>query len=191
MEYYHWEVSLYEDIPTPEKVLQDQINGKRCLTSITSEKLLSDAILNERDGLSFFIHDLEHAFNYFQSPELFQSMRGFYLYMKQLRTLNITKRLLKIHRQFKNQFHYAESDMNAYGPHLFKFLVGAYKKHFSDFTPSDLQELHFSHPILGPLFLENFHRILTIQDEECIQNNLINLSIQNPIQKFSNLLREL
>jgi hypothetical protein len=166
MEYAAWKMAIYHHIPTPEKVLLDQIQGKRCLTLIMEEQKISQYILGERDAL------------------LFDSMRGIYLFIKDLRALPITQRLLQDDAEFKEYFHYAESDMNAYGPHVFKFLVGAYKKHCVHFTPKDILEIQNSNPQLGVYFIKNFNSILSPDEEVYIQNTLLTLS-KNSLKEIS------
>lgn len=118
---------LLEHVPTPKEVLAQQKQGKRCVTMMTSLEGLSKNVLGERDALGFLIHDLQHAERFFAHHETKRGQIGFYHFIGQLAELAQVQALYK-DIQFKEEFEYAMSDMNAYCVHLLKYLSSAFRE---------------------------------------------------------------
>ena len=59
---------MVDRIPTSYDVLEMQAAASRCASLITLK--LDDLILNERDPLSFLLHDLVHAYKMFSDEML-------------------------------------------------------------------------------------------------------------------------
>lgn len=119
-----WDTGIYslvlmDRIPSPREVLEQQIDGKRCVTVLSEEKSLARYILGERDAMSFTMHDLIHADHFFKSTHLMQGQIGFY---RQMYTLLETGSLQEFFQKqgFEESFEYLISDMNAYCVHLWK-----------------------------------------------------------------------
>lgn len=113
---------LCEHIPTTEEVLHWQTRGERCVTCVTDEALLATHILNERDPLSFVLHDLIHADHFFEDPVMAQVQVGFSRLMKQLIETTEVQSLRQQDETFCREFDYGATDMNSHGAHLLKYL---------------------------------------------------------------------
>lgn len=113
-------------IPSPEEVLNQQKQGRRCVTCLI-DKRISKYILGERDALSFTMHDLIHADHFYFHNECFQGQLGFYgLLYKTISYFDLS------HEAFASEFEYLIADMNAYAIHLMKCLKSAMLHYFSE-----------------------------------------------------------
>ena len=113
-------------IPTPQEVLQQQKQGRRCVTCIL-DKRLSTYILGERDALSFTMHDLIHADHFYHHNNCYEGQLGFYgLLDRTINYFDLTK------TEFSHEFEYLIADMNAYAIHLMKCLKSAMVHYFSE-----------------------------------------------------------
>ncbi len=117
-------LELMFKIPTPREVLDQQKNGRRCLTLITKEKQMRDYILGERDYLGFCLHDLIHADHFYHSNLSYQGQLGLYKLLALQMDKGVFDDLLK-NEKFEAEFEYIIADMNAYPIHLLKCLKSA------------------------------------------------------------------
>jgi hypothetical protein len=121
-------LNLLFHIPKPLDVLREQMKGERSVTMITSELGLTKYVLEERDPLSFLIHDLQHAYKFFSHHESYRGQIGFYNFIFDLAKDEQLLKMMNADEQFKNEFEYAISDMNAYSLHLIKHLNNSFKE---------------------------------------------------------------
>lgn len=117
-------LELMFKIPTPREVLDQQKNGRRCLTLITKERQMKDYILGERDYLGFCLHDLIHADHFYHSNLSYQGQLGLYRLLALEMDKGVFDRLLE-NEKFEAEFEYIIADMNAYPIHLLKCLKSA------------------------------------------------------------------
>lgn len=117
-------LELMFKIPTPREVLDQQKNGRRCLTLITKEKQMKDYILGERDYLGFCLHDLLHADHFYHSNLSYQGQLGLYKLLAFEMDKGVFDNLLE-NEKFEAEFEYIIADMNAYPIHLLKCLKSA------------------------------------------------------------------
>lgn len=117
-------LELMFHIPSPLEVLQQQKNGRRCLSLIIKESQMKDYILGERDYLGFCLHDLIHADHFYHSNSSYYGQLGLYnLLWKEIE--KGTFAVLMENKEFQREFEYIISDMNAYPIHLLKCLKSA------------------------------------------------------------------
>lgn len=116
---YH--LQLFFDVPSTEVVLSLQSQGIRCVTCLVSEESLRSYVMNERDPLSFTLHDLIHADHFLQDPHQRQVQMGFSRWMRELWGSPELQVLLH-DPDFASLFEYACADMNSHGAHLVKYL---------------------------------------------------------------------
>jgi hypothetical protein len=121
-------LNLLFHIPKPIDVLMEQMKGERSVTMITSEIGLTKYVLEERDPLSFLIHDLQHAYKFFSHHESYKGQIGFYNFIFDLAKDEKLLKMMNADEQFKNEFEYAISDMNAYSLHLIKHMNNSFKE---------------------------------------------------------------
>lgn len=120
----NYPLELMFKIPTPRDVLDQQKNGRRCLTLIIKEKQMKDYILGERDYLGFCLHDLIHADHFYHSNMSYQGQLGLYRLLAKEMDKGVFDELLEIEK-FESEFEYIIADMNAYPIHLLKCLKSA------------------------------------------------------------------
>lgn len=144
-----WSIKLFFHIPSALEILALQKNGSRCVSALTSLNSLSNHILDKRDALSFVVHDLEHAVNFFQVENLRDGQIGFYHFIDQLLKEEWVKNLIanttSDKKELIHQLDYVIADMNAYSVHLLKYLYGILKKfHHAVFQNDNKLELHWN-----------------------------------------------
>lgn len=132
--YGSWNIELMFKIPTSVELLKLQAKNKRALTVIVDDKKLSSYILGKRDPLSFVIHDLMHADQFFNNQISQKGQLGFYQMIDETPYPNELCELLKNNHEFKESFEYVISDMNAYIIHLLK----SFKSCFSRINREDI-----------------------------------------------------
>lgn len=120
-----WNIHRLEHIPSALELLNLQVNNARCITTVVKNHQLDQLVLGVRDPLSFVIHDLMHADQFFNHPESISGQLGFYQRISELYKKEEITALLNNDPIFKKEFEYVSSDMNAYVIHLFKCLKSA------------------------------------------------------------------
>lgn len=125
----HYPLKLFLDIPTPMQVLKQQAQGLRCVSVITNESQFGSYILEERDPLSFTVHDLIHAHHFFANPDWKKSQIGFYkLILKSIESHQWDQLCIE-KPAFQRQFEYLYSDMNSHPLHLLQYLKAITLEH--------------------------------------------------------------
>ena len=117
-----WNIEMLEHIPTPRELLRLQVKNIRCITVTTNPEKIDLLVLESRDPLSFVLHDLMHAEQFFSQEESQKGQLGFYNLINSIYDKPELNGLLKTESNFKKEFEYVASDMNAYVIHLFKCL---------------------------------------------------------------------
>ena len=109
-------------IPQPSEVLEQQKQGKRCVTVMTNG--LNRFILGERDPLSFTMHDLIHADHFYFHNECYEGQLSLYWFLDDCMKKGLFDELMS-NEDFKWELEYLISDMNAYAIHSLKCLKAA------------------------------------------------------------------
>ncbi len=123
-----WNIVLSFKIPSSKTLLKEQAQNKRILTLIVDQEKMTTLILGKRDPLSFAIHDLMHADQFFNNPISLKGQLGFYQYIAEHFEHPLLKNLVKTSPKFKEEFEYVVSDMNAYIIHLLKSFVSCFNR---------------------------------------------------------------
>jgi hypothetical protein len=126
-------ILMFDNVPSSRDVLAMQADGKRCISLITNN--IDNLILNERDALSFLLHDLVHAYKMFSNDILLQGQIGFCRAMmkilKNKQGNNLIESLSSQDEKFSENFDYLISDMNSHTKHLFYYfkaiLINSFK----------------------------------------------------------------
>ena len=138
-----WSIALLTHIPGPRELLKMQVNNTRCVTMTIDPEEIDKLVLSSRDPLSFVLHDLHHADMFFNNKESLKGQLGFYTLVEKIYDEPLLKQTLKSDRQFKTEFDYVVSDMNAYVIHLFKCFKSAFirtdEENQSELFPQILQ----------------------------------------------------
>lgn len=122
----HWKIELLTYIPGPRKLLQMQVKETRCITLTVKHDEIDTLVLSTRDPLSFVLHDLHHADMFFNQEESLKGQLGFYNLVSKIYDEPEIRKSLKADNQFRTEFDYVVSDMNAYVIHLFKCFKSAF-----------------------------------------------------------------
>lgn len=117
-----WKIKMLEHIPSSRELLKLQVQNTRCITLMTAPEKCAQLVFGSRDPLSFVLHDLMHADQFFSQDISLKGQLGFYSLINCVYDKSETKELLKSDPDFKKEFEYVASDMNAYVIHLFKCL---------------------------------------------------------------------
>ena len=117
-----WNIEMLHHIPSSLELLSLQVKNTRCITVITHPTKVDLLVLGTRDPLSFVLHDLMHADQFFSQINSQKGQLGFYQLLYKNYNRPLLKSILKTDSEFKNEFEYVASDMNAYVIHLFKCL---------------------------------------------------------------------
>lgn len=110
---------LMDRIPSVQEVLEQQIQGKRCVTLFHQLPRLGQLVLGERDPLGFGMHDLIHADHFFHANADKLGQIGFYRIIHQLVREEMLRDFFPI-TGFEGRLEYLMADMNSHPLHLFK-----------------------------------------------------------------------
>lgn len=124
----HYPLTLTFHIPSGEEVFTLQKQGGRCVTFFLQAQELT-AWHHERDALSFSIHDLIHAHEFYANAQRARQQIGFYHWLDQIRGHAGLQKLMGESAPFAAMWEYVVSDMNSYCGHLLKTLHAAFTLH--------------------------------------------------------------
>jgi len=116
-----WHLTLCEHIPSPEEVLVMQVRGTRPVTILSHYPRLLLPVLNKANAYAFMVHDLEHAYKYFNDPNIHQRQKHFFTAIEQV----LRRGILDGYRRdalFADKLAYLISDMNTHVVHSLQFL---------------------------------------------------------------------
>jgi hypothetical protein len=116
-----WPLALREDIPPPLEVLRLQAAGTRPVTALTAWPRLRAPVLHKPNAFAFFVHDLEHAWKFFFSPELHAGQCAFFACLETACERGVFAPYLA-EAEFTARFHYLLSDMNTHPEHGRQYL---------------------------------------------------------------------
>ncbi len=115
----NYDLILMDRIPSVAEVLEQQIQGKRCVTLFHQLPRLSQLVLGERDPLGFGMHDLIHADHFFHANGEQTGQIGFYRIIHQLLKEGHLQDFFQI-EGYEGRLEYLMADMNSHPLHLWK-----------------------------------------------------------------------
>jgi hypothetical protein len=118
-------LTLVFHIPSVAEVFELQKQGGRCISFFKQAADLT-ALHHERDVISFIIHDLIHAHEFYASPQKARQQIGFYHWLDNIQTNSQLIQLQTESTDFLQHWDYVLSDMNSYCGHLLKTLNAAF-----------------------------------------------------------------
>jgi hypothetical protein len=121
-------LTLFFHIPSGDEVFELQKKGGRCVTFLKQAQALTE-LHHERDAISFIIHDLIHAHEFYADPQRTEQQIGFYHWLDNIRNNALLKNLMEESAEFFARWEYILSDMNSYCGHLLKTLHAAFTLH--------------------------------------------------------------
>lgn len=117
----NWPLELHEEIPSPRAVLRAQARGTRGVTAITAYPRMLEPVRGKADGFAFFLHDLEHAFKFFQVPALHAGQRAFFAALEVALERGVFGRYCE-DPVFARKLDHLISDMNTHPQHGRQYL---------------------------------------------------------------------
>jgi hypothetical protein len=117
-----YSLQLFFEIPSTETVLKMQSQGIRCVTCLLETQDLQKYVLDERDPLSFTVHDLIHADHFLGDIVQRQVQVGFSRWLLEIWQHPELQAKMSTDIKFHSNFEYACADMNSHGAHLLKYL---------------------------------------------------------------------
>lgn len=124
-------LSLFFNIPTVDEVFNLQKRGGRCVTFFVQSKDLIQ-LHHDRDVISFIVHDLIHAHEFYSDQARANQQIGFYQWLDEIKDFSELQNLIKNSQGFRDRWEYLLSDMNSYCGHLLKTLHAAIIIHVPD-----------------------------------------------------------
>lgn len=115
---------LYFRVPTVHEVLDRQVEGERCVSALTGLDEMINFETHGRNFISFLVHDLMHAANFFENEESRSSQMKFYGFMREILSSGCLGELGQ-----NETIEYLVSDMNAHIVHLLKVLKSCVLRH--------------------------------------------------------------
>lgn len=131
---------LFLYIPTVDEVFNMQKWGGRCVSFFMLSKDIIQ-LHHERDVISFIVHDLIHANEFYSNQERAHQQIGFYQWLDEIKDFPEIKNLISKSNGFKERWEYLLSDMNSYCGHLLKTLHAAIIIHLPDPENHDLWKI--------------------------------------------------
>lgn len=119
-----WPLTLLERIPSPREVLNCQVAGTRPVTLMACYPRLLEPVLGKANGLDFMVHDLEHAYKFFQDESLHQLQRNFFALLSRAEQEGILNPYPE-DSIFAAQIDYLISDMNTHPVHGLRFVAAS------------------------------------------------------------------
>ena len=121
-------LTLFFHIPSGIEVFELQKKGGRCVSFFKQAQALTEHH-QDRDVLSFIVHDLIHAHEFYAHPQRARQQIGFYHWLDTIQNHPQLLKLIETSPGFFERWEYVLSDMNSYCGHLLKTLHAAFTIH--------------------------------------------------------------
>lgn len=126
--HHQYPLILVFHIPSATKIFEWQKQGARCISFFKqADELVTHH--HDRDAISFIIHDLIHAHEFYANPQRARQQIGFYHWLDTIRDHPCITQLQHESAKFHAAWEYVLSDMNSYGGHLLQTLHAAFTLH--------------------------------------------------------------
>ncbi len=117
----NWPLELREDVLSPLDVLRAQARGIRAVTAMMTWPRMLEPVLTKPNAFAFFLHDVEHAYKFFHSPDLYAGQKIFFGALEAALDNGVFAKYLD-EPTFREKFHYLMSDMNTHPQHSRQYL---------------------------------------------------------------------
>jgi len=125
---HQYPLILMFHVPSASEVFELQKQGGRCISFLKSATELT-AYHHDRDAISFVVHDLIHAHEFYSVPQRARQQIGFYHWLENIKHNPLLLKLQAESDGFLKSWEYVLSDMNSYCGHLLKTLEAAFVIH--------------------------------------------------------------
>ncbi|MGE0761997.1 MAG: hypothetical protein AB7N80_01840 [Bdellovibrionales bacterium] len=109
---------LTDKIPTPEQMLGLQSQGSRWVSVLFGAATLSQVVHDERDALSFLLHDLGHAAQFFSQTDYREGQIGFYRLLQTAHQQELLKSPALHDPNWSARLNYLMADINTHPAHF-------------------------------------------------------------------------
>ncbi len=123
---------LIDYVPTPLQMLHLQCTEKRYITLLLKKEEWLNFNFEGKNVWQFLLHDLSHFARFMENSECKLGQIGFAKFTKTIIDQGLLENLTKTNREFREEFEYIYSDMNAYPVHALKSFKGILKKHLNE-----------------------------------------------------------
>lgn len=113
-----WPLLLTDQIPTPVELLKEQIWGRRLVTAAFQESELANYLHDDRDALSFLLHDLGHAEQFFRNKIHRDGQIGSYRLLQQAQFADNLYAPSQFSGKWDQQLDYLIADLNTHPLHF-------------------------------------------------------------------------
>ena len=111
-------LKLTDKVPSPQQMLSLQALGSRWVSVIFNEAALSTAVHDERDALSFLLHDLGHAAQFFSQPDYQRGQIGFYRLLQAANKQSLLDAPARHDANWTARLNYLMADLNTHPAHF-------------------------------------------------------------------------
>lgn len=126
-----WDLRLTDRIPSPEEMLNLQIQGGRWVSMIFDEARLSQIVHDDRDALSLLLHDLGHADQFFSNPEQRRGQIAFYSLLNKARQAGLLNEPSDFDPNWQERLEYLISDLNTHPAHFVSVFWASARQSFN------------------------------------------------------------
>lgn len=123
-----WNPVLLDYNPTSYQMLEWQAKGIRIISIDWNSALNALLVFNVRDAFEHFLHDIEHAYNFYRDDYEPKKQILFYSYL--LKFYPEIEMILNLDESFKEQWDYLISDMNSHPEHLKEYTKAIFYEFF-------------------------------------------------------------
>lgn len=124
-------IVLIDHLPSPKEMLEFQAEGTRPVTALFQLQELSNIVLDGRDSLSFFLHDLGHVAQFFGKPDWFEGQKKIYQLLKSAYANGLLNDNSIELTEWSSKLEYLISDLNTHPTHFLSVFWAAARECFS------------------------------------------------------------
>jgi hypothetical protein len=118
-----WPMIITDQCLTPWDILDMQSQGKRVIGIHLALAQGGKRVDGRRDAFEFALHDLAHAFHFFNDNSQYQEQVLFFQYLNDVLKRPDWQDKMKENKQFLTKMHYIMADMNSHPAHLHQTLA--------------------------------------------------------------------
>lgn len=112
------DLRLLDHVPSPDEMLDLQAQGGRWISLMFKRHELAKPILDGRDALSFLLHDLGHAWQFFVSAENRRGQISFYRMLQKARDHRLLDEPSLYDTSWPQRLDYLIADLNTHPVHF-------------------------------------------------------------------------
>jgi len=127
---HEWPLVLSAEIPSPIELLQQQIHGHRVVTTAFAKEQLASYLHDDRDALSFLLHDLGHAEQFFRDDFHRLGQIGCYRMLFAAHQAELLFVPQSYSSRWESQLDYLIADLNTHPVHFWSVFWASARENF-------------------------------------------------------------